>query len=49
MKMVIVLDKICLLGVVVVSTYVGYKAGVAATEVKFAMNNAKKTNFGAED
>lgn len=49
MKMVIVLDKICLLGVVIVSTYVGYKAGVAATEVKFAMKSVGKTNFGAED
>ena len=34
MKMIIVLDKICLAGVVGLSLYVGYKAGLAHGKVK---------------
>ena len=30
MKMIIVLDKICLMGVIAISVYVGYNAGVLA-------------------
>lgn len=34
MKMIIVLDKICLVGVITVSFYVGYKAGIISQTVK---------------
>ena len=34
MKMIIVLDKICLAGAVGLSLYVGYKAGLAHGKVK---------------
>ena len=36
MKMIIVLDKICLIGVIAISAYVGYKTGCAATVLKYA-------------
>ena len=45
MKMIIVLDKICLLGVIGISLYVGYKAGVAETEVKLSMQANKKPDL----
>lgn len=41
MKMIIVLDKICLLGVVGVSLYAGYKLGRKAEQ----LDKAFKTNF----
>ena len=46
MKMIIVLDKICLAGVIMISAYVGYKAGVSVTILKYAMEqvNAKEEN-----
>lgn len=43
MKMIIVLDKICLAGVVGVSLYVGYKVGVAHTELREAKKILKNT------
>lgn len=49
MKMIIVLDKICLAAVIVTSVYIGYKAGVTAAAVKYATNQAMKTNFDSED
>lgn len=44
MKMIIVLDKICLMGVIAVSLYVGYKAGEASAVVKQAAKDLEKTN-----
>jgi len=44
MRMIIVLDKICLMGVIAVSLAIGYKAGVTATEIKLA-----KEAFGKPD
>lgn len=38
--MVIVLDKICLSIVIAASLCIGYKAGVTATEIKYAVKNA---------
>ena len=46
MKMIIVLDKICLIGVVGVSMYVGYKIGRKTSEWE---NISLKSNHGAED
>ena len=46
MKMVIVLDKICLIGVIAVSLSVGYKAGVKATEIKYAMKTVRERENG---
>ena len=45
LKMIIVLDKICLMGVIGASLLIGYKAGVVATEVKFATNSMNKTGL----
>ena len=39
MKMVIVLDKVLLVGVIAVSFYAGYKAGTLATDVKKTLDN----------
>lgn len=39
MKMIIVLDKICLLGVIAASAYAGYKIGVASEKVHYANQN----------
>lgn len=44
MKMIIVLDKICLMGVVGVSLYAGYKLGRKAEKLDQAINK-NKTNF----
>lgn len=48
MKMIIVLDKICLACVVGVSLYVGYKAGEASATLKQACKEIEKTNFNAD-
>ena len=45
MKMIIVLDKICLMGVIGISLMIGYKAGVMATEIKFAKDTLKKPDL----
>ena len=45
MKMIIVLDKICLAGVIAISVYAGYKAGVMNTEIKFAKDSMKKPDL----
>lgn len=45
MKMVIVLDKLCLICVIGASLYVGYKAGVAHEKIRETLHS----NFGAED
>ena len=39
--MIIVLDKLCLMGVIAVSFYTGYKVGSSTAEMKqiFGMNN----------
>ena len=44
MKMIIVLDKICLAGVIGVSAYVGYKLGRKAEKLEATL----KTNFNAD-
>lgn len=44
MKMIIVLDKICLMGVVGVSLYAGYKIGRKAEKLEQSLNKGK-TNF----
>lgn len=44
MKMIIVLDKICLLGVVGVSLYAGYKIGRKAEKFEQSLKQSK-TNF----
>lgn len=36
MKMIIVLDKICLMGVIAVSLYIGYKAGEVSNDIRLA-------------
>ena len=36
MKMIIALDKICLLAIIAISASVGYKTGVKNTEAKYA-------------
>ncbi len=50
-KMIIVLDKICLLGVIGISFYAGYKTGAKVTGMKHAFsgiidfaNEVKKVN-----
>lgn len=45
MRMIIVLDKICLMGVIGASLLVGYKVGVVATELKFTRNNMNKSDL----
>lgn len=45
MRMVIVLDKLCLACVVGVSLYVGYKTGVAHERLR---NFVGKTNFNID-
>ena len=44
MKMIIVLDKICLMGVVGVSLYDGYKLGRKAEKLEQSLKPSK-TNF----
>ena len=46
MKMIIVLDKICLAGVIAVSLTIGYKAGVKNTELKYALKNIEEKENG---
>ena len=36
MRMIIVLDKVCLAGVIAISFYAGYKAGELANDIKLA-------------
>lgn len=44
MKMIIVLDKICLMGVVGISLYAGYKIGRKAEQLEQSINKSK-SNF----
>ena len=48
MKLIIVLDKICLMSVIAISVCAGYKAGVVATEVKFAKETIRKADSTEE-
>ena len=47
MKMIIVLDKICLMGVVGVSLYAGYKLGRKAEKLEQSLKPSK-TNFNTD-
>lgn len=44
MRMIIVLDKICLIGVIAISAYAGYKIGVASKEIENAFNSINRSN-----
>ena len=42
MRMIMVLDKLCLTVIVLLSIGVGYKTGVAATELKYSLKDKEE-------